>query len=437
MARICDILRRTVCLVLAVAVLLCGCTAGTAADGSAAQPGISPESSSGTSPESPSDASPEDPSNASPESTGTPAEGGSTSSEGVEALLAEMTLSQKIGQLFVVRPDALDPSQSQDQIDDVHAEGVTHVTEEMAQTLERIPVGGVALIAKNIEDPEQLSAFIGELQAAGGGTLFIAVDEEGGLVSRLANHSAFELPKYTSAAAVGARGENAVREMGASIGGYLKEYGFNLDFAPVADVNTNPSNTVIGTRAFSSHPEKATRLAGAMAEGLREQGIIPTFKHFPGHGNTAEDSHTGMAVSYGTREEMAGGIWLPFLEAQKSDCIMIGHISVPDITGDMVPATLSRTVVTDILRGDLGFEGPVITDSLAMEAVTDNWGPGEAAVLALDAGCDLLLMPQGLEEAFDAVLAAVEDGTLTEARIDESVRRILECKMEWGILTAD
>lgn len=403
MVRIYDILRRTVCLVLAVAVLLCGCAAGTVEDGSAGVQGI------------PSDAPP----------------------EGVDALLAEMTLSQKVGQLFVVRPDALDPSQSQSQIDDVQAEGVTHVTGEMAQTLERIPVGGVVLFAKNIQSPEQLSAFIQELQAAGGGALFMAVDEEGGLVARLANHPAFLLPQYASAAAVGAEGEEAAREMGSAIGGYLKEYGFNLDFAPVADVNTDPHNTVIGTRAFSSQPEEAARLAGAMAEGLRRQGIMPTFKHFPGHGNTAEDSHSGMAVSYGTREEMAQGTWLPFAQAEKSDFVMIGHISVPDITGDMVPATLSRTVVTDILRGDLGFEGLVITDSLAMGAVTDSWTPGEAAVLALGAGCDLLLMPQGLSEAFDAVLAAVEDGTLTEARIDESVRRILECKAEWGILTAD
>lgn len=421
MVRIYDLLRRTVCLVLAVSVFLCGCAAGTAADSSAGVPDISQEL----------------PPDAPQMGADAPAAGTGASSEDIDALLAEMTLRQKAGQLFVVRPDALDPSQTQDQIDDVHAEGVTHVTEEMAQTLEEIPVGGVALFAKNIEDPQQLSAFIGELQAAGGGALFMAVDEEGGLVARLANHPAFQLPQYDSAAAVGGEGEDAALEMGATIGGYLKEYGFNLDFAPVADVNTDPRNTVIGTRAFSSDPEEAARLAGAMADGLRRQGIMPTFKHFPGHGNTAEDSHSGMAVSYGTREEMAGGTWLPFARAGKSDCVMIGHISVPDITGDMIPATLSHTVVTDILRGELGFEGLVITDSLAMGAVTDSWTPGEAAVLALGAGCDLLLMPQGLGEAYDAVLAAVEDGTLTEARIDESVRRILECKAAWGILTAD
>lgn len=422
MVRINDILRRTVCLMLAV--LLCGCAAGSLEDGSAGVPEIPPEALS--------------------EGTGTPPEDIDTLPEisdalpeDVDALLAEMTLREKVAQLFVVRPDALDPSRTQDQIDDIHAEGVTHVTEEMARTLERIPVGGVVLFAKNIEDPQQLSTLIGELQAAGGGTLFIAVDEEGGLVARLANHPAFELPQYDSAAAVGTEGEDAALEMGSAIGGYLKEYGFNLDFAPVADVNTDPRNTVIGTRAFSSRPEEAARMAGAMAEGLRGQGIMPTFKHFPGHGNTAEDSHSGTAVSFGTRKEMAHGTWLPFLEAQNSDCIMIGHISVPDITGDLVPATLSHTVVTDILRGELGFGGLVITDSLAMEAVTDNWTPGEAAVLALEAGCDLLLMPQGLRDAYDAVLAAVEDGTLTEARIDESVRRILECKMEWGILVAD
>ena len=201
MTKIYDILRRTACLMLAV--LLCGCTASTAEQGAAGQ------SSAGA-----------------PEAL----------PEGANALLEQMTLNQKVGQLFVVRPDALDPGLSQDEIDDAESEGVTHVTEEMARTLERIPVGGVVLFGKNLQSPEQLPAFIEELQAAGGGALFMAVDEEGGLVARLANHPAFRLPQYASAADVGAEGEEAALEMGSTIGGYLKEYGFNLNFAPVADV---------------------------------------------------------------------------------------------------------------------------------------------------------------------------------------------------------
>lgn len=290
-------------------------------------------------------------------------------------------------------------------------------------------------MGKTFPPPRQVTAFNQALQEASSIPLFIGVDEEGGSVARLANHPGFDLPQYESAGAVGATGdpENA-REMGRVIGAYLKEYGFNLDFAPVADVNTNPQNPVIGDRAFSSQPRQAAQMASAMAEGLAQEGIIPVFKHFPGHGDTAEDSHSGIAVTYKTAQEMESCEWIPFSQVPEGAWVMVGHIAAPEITGDLTPASLSPALVTGLLREQLGFEGLVVTDSLAMGAITQEYTPGQAALEALNAGCDLLLMPAGLEEAFEAVVTAVENGTLSQEQLDQSVERILEYKLEYGLL---
>ena len=352
-----------------------------------------------------------------------------------EDLLASMTLRQKVGQLFLVRPDALDQTLDQNTIDDAQAPGITSLSPAMAHFLEEYPVGGVVLFGKNLESPAQLTALNRELQAASEIPLFISVDEEGGSVSRLANHPGFQLPQYESPGAVGASGDpDQALEMGRTIGAYLKEYGFNMDFAPVADVNTNPDNPVIGDRAFSSQAETAAIMAGAMAQGLREEGVLPVFKHFPGHGDTAEDSHAGLAVTYRDAQEMAACEWLPFQEAGPEDLVMVGHIAAPAITGEMTPASLSPVMVNDILKGELGFQGLVITDSLSMGAITENYTPGQAALAALNAGCDLLLMPQGLPDAFDAVLQAVEEGTFPQEELDRRVEKILEVKAAQGIL---
>ncbi len=350
-------------------------------------------------------------------------------------ILAGMTLRQKVGQLFIVRPDALDPSQTQTEIDEIKGTGVTELTDEMVAMLEQYPVGGIAMFAKNITSPKQITRFNTDLQNASSLPLFLAVDEEGGAVARLANHRNFDLPRYESAAAVGA-GENPedARKMGSTIGAYLAEYGFNMDFAPVADVNTNPKNTVIGDRAFSNSAEIAAHMASAMAEGLNSQGVVAVFKHFPGHGNTAEDSHNGLAITYRTGRQLANCEILPFLQADENNFIMVGHIAVPEETGNLVPSSMSAYMVDLLLKGNLDFRGLVITDSLSMNAITENYTPGEAAVTALLAGCDILLMPHGLAEAFEAVISALEDGILTEQWLDETVLRILEFKMMHGIL---
>ena len=325
----------------------------------------------------------------------------------VQQLLEEMTLEQKVGQLFLVRPDSLDLSQTQDQINDAKADGVTELTDAMRQTL------------------------------ASDTPLFTAIDEEGGLVARRANNAAFDLPQYESAAAVGTSGNpEDARAMGRTIGGYLKEYGFNLDFAPVADVNTNPDNPVIGTRAFSSEPQTAADLVGGACAGFADAGIACTLKHFPGHGDTSEDTHVGTVTLNKTLDDLRSCELVPFDQnVNNAPLIMAAHITVPQVTGDDTPASLSSVMLTDLLRGELGYQGLIVTDSLAMQAITDVYTPGQAAVKALQAGADLLLMPNGLADAYTAVLEAVQDGTIPQQRLDESVQRILQCKYQYGILT--
>lgn len=340
-------------------------------------------------------------------------------------LLERMTLREKVGQLFIVTPDALTEDGSTP----------TELTDSMTAMLEQYPVGGIAQFAGNIVSPDQITSFNQALQDASRIPLFLCVDEEGGTVARLANHANFDLPRYKNAATVGASEDpEDAREMGRTIGGYLCEYGFNVDFAPVADVNTNLNNPVIGKRAFSNSAEVVSYMAAAMAEGLNEMGITATFKHFPGHGDTAEDSHNGLAVTYRTGRELANCEILPFLMADSNDFIMVGHIAVPEETGTMEPASMSKYMVSTVLKGNLAFTGLVITDSLSMEAITDTYTPGEAAVTALKAGCDILLMPEDLAEAFDAVISALEDGTLSEEWLNFTVRRILEFKQLRGIL---
>lgn len=342
---------------------------------------------------------------------------------------ADLTLEEKVGQLFIIRPDSLDLTLPQEQIDDAKADGVTELTDAMRDALQKYPVGGVCQFGKNIVDPEQITAFNAALQEAPDIPLFISVDEEGGAVARLANKDTFDLPRYESAAAVGAEGADVACAMGQTIGGYLRTYGFNMDFAPDADVNTNPDNPIIGTRAFSSDAATAAEMAAAAADGLRTGGILPTLKHFPGHGDTAEDSHTALAVTYKTLDELQACELLPFAADTGLHAVMVGHIAAPNVTGDGTPATLSPQLVALIPDAENTL---IVTDSLAMDAITAAYTPGEAAVQALQAGCDVLLMPNSLPEAYAAVLEAVQNGTISEERLDRSVNKILLYKQQFA-----
>ena len=347
--------------------------------------------------------------------------------DAVEAKLAAMTLREKAGQLFWVRPEALDFSRNPEK---------KALTQTMRRNLEQYPVGGIVVFKKNIQDENQLSSLIADFQSASKIPMIVAVDEEGGSVARLANHEAFSLPKYKSAREVGEAGDpEQARQMGQTIGGYLRSYGFNLDFAPVADVDSNPANPVIGRRAFSTDAQQAAQMVAAAVEGFHEAGMLCTVKHFPGHGDTGQDSHYGTATSYKTWEEMKAMEMLPFEAgiAAGVDVVMTAHITTPNATTDGLPASLSYTMITERLRGELGFQGVIVTDALEMNAIKNHFTPEQAAVAALRAGVDVLLMPSNLRAAFDGVVQAVEDGTLSEERLNESVRRVLTLKQKAGL----
>ena len=355
----------------------------------------------------------------------------------VEAQLRQMTLREKVGQLFYVRPECLDttihfnqPSGVDGSTDDIKAIKLQAVNATMKGVNEKYPVGGIILYAHNIENEAQLTAFISQIRTLKGSPL-LCIDEEGGRVARIANNANFIVEKFESMGAIGATGDpqNAYY-CGYTIGTYLRRYGFDIDFAPVADVNTNPDNIIIGPRAFSDDPKVAAPMVTSYLQGLKDAGVTGCIKHFPGHGDTKADTHYGYAQSLKTWDEMQNCELITFKAGIQwgTQLIMTAHIAAPNVTGSDIPATMSPFILQDKLRGELGYQNIIITDAMEMGAITQQYSNGEAAVGTLKAGADIVLGPQNFVEAFDAVVKAVEDGVLTEQRIDQSVRRILKMK---------
>ncbi len=357
----------------------------------------------------------------------------------VESQLQKMTLREKVGQLFYVRPEVLDTTIHYGQTggidastDDLTKIKLQAVNATMKGVNEKYPVGGVILYAHNIDYEAQLTAFISQIRALKGSPL-LCIDEEGGRVARIGNNANFHVEKFVSMDAIGKTGDakNAYY-CGNTIGTYLKKYGFDIDFAPVADVNTNPENIVIGKRAFSDDPAVAAQMVVSYLQGLKDANVVGCIKHFPGHGDTKADTHYGYAQSLKTWNEMVDCEMVTFKAGIQWGCklIMTAHIGAPKVTGSDIPATMSSLILHDKLRKELGYQNIIITDAMEMGAITQQYTSAEAAVGSIKAGVDIVLGPQNFIEAFDAVVKAVEDGTLTEQRIDESVRRILKLKKQ-------
>ena len=242
--------------------------------------------------------------------------------------------------------------------------------------------------------------------------------------------------EFASAQSLGEQADPAaVYQAGQDIGGTLHAIGFNMDFAPVADVSSGAS-AVIGSRSFGTDAQLCASLVSIMMQSLSAEEIVPCLKHFPGYGSAITDDHYGTSVLTKTQEELEACDFLPFSSGIEAGTpfVLVSHLSVPEVVGDETPSDLSSKIVSDLLRNKLGFTGVIITDSHQMASITDHYTPGEAAVKALQAGVDMILMPQDLQAAFDGVKQALSDGTLTQARIDESVLRILQVKAEYNIL---
>ena len=342
----------------------------------------------------------------------------------IQKIISRMTIKQKIAQMFMITPE---------QLTDYNK--VTSAGEVTRKALEEYQVGGIILFANNIETPEQLKEMTGNLQKYSKEIcdipLFLGIDEEGGSVARIADNPQFDVPKFADMKTIGQEGSQRAYEVGASIGQYLKTFGFNLDFAPVADVLTNPENTVVQKRAFSNDATVTSDMVLAEMKGLEENNIYACLKHFPGHGGTSGDTHRGYSYTSKTMEELKETELVPFQKGIEAGVsfIMVSHISVPNSVAGEEPASLSRYIQTQILRNEMKYDGIIITDAMNMGAITEQYSSGEAAVKAIQAGTDIVLMPEDFKAAYQAVIQAVEDGVVTKERIDQSVERILRRKM--------
>lgn len=350
-----------------------------------------------------------------------------------QVILENMTLEEKVGQMFIVNLESLDNTKGSYY---EHRE----VTKKMKETLKEYPVGGAILFSRNIETRNQTVKLNQDLQANSRIPLWISVDEEGGDIARIANNPNMKTTQFPSMEVVGATEDaDYCFEMGKTIGSEIKELGFNLDFAPVADVRTNENNTEIGNRSFGSDAELVAQLSTSVVKGLQKAGVSATLKHFPGHGDAEGDTHKS-SVNIGSDISRLRDVdFVPFQSNIKTsaDFMMISHISISRVAGNTLPASLSSLVMKDIVRQELGFEGIVITDAMDMKAITNNYSSGDAALKAIEAGADIVLMPAEFESAFNEVLNAVIEKKLPESRIDESVQRILEKKLQRGLILSN
>lgn len=318
-----------------------------------------------------------------------------------------MTREEMVGQLFILGFDGTEPS------------------EELQDFIRYLHPGGVVLLRRNIRNPLQLSSLIATLQAASPSLpLFIAVDQEGGRVSRLDP----PFTQFPSPSRLGTTGSAELAyQMGAAIGRELRAVGINMNFAPVLDVNTNPLNPVIGDRAFGAAPDLVAKLGVSFFRGLNEQGVISVGKHFPGHGDTSLDSHETLPIVLHQKERLEAVELQPFAKAIEVGipALMTAHVLYPSLD-PWYPATLSKAILTDLLRGELGFQGLIISDDLEMKAISDRYRAGEAALRFLEAGGDLVLICHPLERQLEAVKAVKHAGR--EERVEESFRRIKAVK---------
>lgn len=338
----------------------------------------------------------------------------------VDKIIASMTLEEKVAQLLII------------------GFGGTETTPHIEQWVRDRGVGGVALFSRNIVNFEQTARFTRQLHGLTKGKipLFVSLDQEGGNVVRVKD-GALILPGNMALGAT--RSTTLAYVAGQALAVDLRRLGFNMNLAPVLDVNSNPKNPVIGIRSYGEKPELVASLGSWYVRGQQEMGVVAVAKHFPGHGDTHSDSHFSMPAIDADLERLEKIELEPFRQAMKAglDAVMTAHIALPKIAEEPnLPATLSTFILTTILREKLGFDGIVVTDGLEMQGIVERYGSGRAAVEALKAGADMpmiLWTTKKKEEVFDSILASVRSGELTEKRIDQSVRRILKVKAKRGM----
>ena len=340
------------------------------------------------------------------------------------AILRAMSPERKVAQLFMV------------------SFYTTHLTLDEAAFLRGTAPGAAVLFGRNVTDPAQVKALTAswqrEVMAKGGPPMLIAADQEGGPIQSLhTGFTTFPTPMLWTAAADSA----LIREVGVALASELRAFGVNMNLAPVADLLTNRANPIIRRRSFGGAPERVNPAVAAFVEGMQSGGAIATAKHFPGHGDSANDSHLTLPRLDFDRARLDAVELQPFRAAIGAgvEAIMVGHLWMSAFDAEPLPASLSANIVTGLLRRDLGFAGIIMTDALDMDAIDTAYTLGEASIMALEAGVDLIAVgahvgTDAIGRAIDSVLAAIESGRLSQARIDESAARILDLKAKYGIL---
>lgn len=361
----------------------------------------------------------------------------------IDNFIKHMTIEEKIGQMLMPSIRYTDGTH----VGEVSGTPVTQMVPELKNMIQKYHLGGVILFAQNVQTTEQTTKLTNDIQKASLKIpMFISIDQEGGLVYRLQEGT--QLPGNM---AIGATGSTDLAyKNGQVVGSEIKAVGINWNLAPVADVNVNPANPVIGIRSFGADSDLVSKMTIAYMKGEQSEGVAACLKHFPGHGDVAIDSHLGLGVVNKDRDTLDKVELKPFKDAiaAGADAIMTAHLSFPALDDTKVtmkapdgtveeitiPATLSHKILTDLLRNEFGFNGVIITDAMNMKAISDNFGPIDATVRAIKAGADIVLMPMDLDGAYNELIKEVKDGTIPESRIDESVKRILTLKLKRGIM---
>lgn len=356
--------------------------------------------------------------------------------EAVEAAakyMENMTIEEKAGQLFVVNLELLDQRNG-------NYYEWKKCTKAMKKAINKYHIGGVILFSRNIGGRKQTQKLISRLNESSPVPLFITVDEEGGDVARIANNGKMGTTVFPTMEEIGnTKDASYVYEMGATIGSEIKELGFNVDFAPVADVKTSELNLEIGTRSFGGEPGKVSEFVSAFVKGIQAQNVSATLKHFPGQGSSSGDTHIESVNIDSSITGLRKNDFVPFeagIDAG-ADFVMVSHISVSKVTETSQPASMSGLVMDTILRDELGFQGIIITDAMDMASITSNYTSAEAAYGAINGGADIVLMPLDLEMAYNEIINKINFGKISEERLDASVLRILAVKYMRGIMKAE
>ncbi|MCR4636237.1 MAG: hypothetical protein K5754_08380 [Butyrivibrio sp.] len=370
---------------------------------------------------------------------------------GIRSVVSNMTTQQKVAQMIM---PALRTWGSGDD-----AVSATTLSDEQKAVLTKYSFGGVIIFGQNIDEAGQTAQLISSMQEAnamGGAvsSLLVSIDQEGGYITRLSTGTS--MPGNMAIAATNDP-DNAYLA-GDIIGSELSVQGINVDFAPVMDVNNNPSNPIIGVRSFSDDPRIVSQYGARFIEGLHNNHVMVALKHFPGHGDTDTDSHTGLPLIEKTYDQLKNLELIPFTQvASSADFVMTAHIQYPNIetgtytsisTGEEVylPATLSKTILTDILRKDIGFEGVIVTDAMEMDAIASHFDPMDAARLAINAGANMLLIPvdisspddiKELDDYINGIVAEIDNGLISMDCVNDSVYRILKAKSKYGLMNDD